>query len=146
MTPEQLGEFMLREKTCRIATISKQGIHLTATGFVWDGNSVWIPSSVKTQRLRDIEGDPHVTVLVDSVLGPAAGFAEFVGEATVVGEVPRVGRPHPVLDAIEGMLVDKYNIPVTIIHQGDTAVMGGHAWIRVEPSKIVSSGGRPSSE
>jgi hypothetical protein len=146
MTAEQLTEFLLREKTCRIATFSKRGIHLTATGFVWDGTSVWIPSAVKTQRLRDITRDPHVTVLVDSVLGPGAGFAEFVGEAEIVGEIPRGSEPDVVLDLVEGLLVEKYSIPLATIHQGEAAPMGGHAWIRVEPSRIVSSAGRPTQQ
>jgi hypothetical protein len=146
MSPEQLTEFMLREKTCRIGTISRRGIHLTATGFVWDGTSVWIPSAVKTQRLRDVARDPHVTVLVDSVLGPSAGFAEFVGEAEIVGVVPRGSQPDVVLDPVEGLLVAKYGIPLATIHQGAASPMGGHAWIRVEPSRIVSSAGRPTEE
>jgi len=132
MSPEERDEFLRAGRTCRLATVNAGGPHLSALWFVWDGNALWVTSIVKSQRWRDIERDPHVSVLVDTghdfleLCG-----VEIAGRAQSVGEVPRVGEPNEELAVPEQLFGDKYS-GGTFRHDGR------HAWLRIVPEKIVS--------
>ena len=100
LSPDQIHELTNRVKSCRIGTLSRRSVHLTLTGYVWDGSFVWIPSNVRTQRNVDIGRDPRMTVLVDGSIGESdgattVGFVEFIGRAEIVGNVFRVPGPKP---------------------------------------------------
>src|ERR1700727_1133617 len=45
MDKAELDAFLAGERTCRLATSSPQGPHLTALWFAWDGAAVWIYST-----------------------------------------------------------------------------------------------------
>jgi hypothetical protein len=132
MTPEERDSFLERERTCRVATSGSHGPHLTALWFVWDGRALWLTSVVKSQRWRDLDLDPRVSVLVDAGdgFGELRGV-EIRGRAEPVGEVPRTGTPNDDLVDPERRFGDKYA-------GGTFAHDGRHAWIRVVPEKIVS--------
>jgi len=96
MDKAELDAFLTRQRTCRIATASQDGPHLTPLWYVWDGTGLWLYSVVRSQRWTDISRDRRVAVLVDA--GDAYGElrgAELRGAAEVVGEVPRKGYPTP---------------------------------------------------
>ena len=132
MTPDERDAFLLRQRTCRVATAATEGPHLTALWFVWDGTSLWLTSIVASQRWTDLERDPRVSVLVDAgeEYTELRGV-EIRGRAEVVGEVPRTGRPQDELIVPERLFGDKYV-------GGPFAHDGRHAWLRVVPEKIVS--------
>src|SRR3984957_3604438 len=98
MTKKELDAFLSNEHTCRVATSSPQGPHLTALWFAWDGAALWIYSIVRSQRWTDLERDPRVAVLVDAgeEYGALRG-AEGRGTAEFVGAVPWMGAPDPEL-------------------------------------------------
>ena len=58
MTPEERDAFLGAERTCRVATSSAAGPHLTALWFVWDGEALWLTSIVKSQRWTDHRAGP----------------------------------------------------------------------------------------
>jgi hypothetical protein len=132
LSPEERDEFLRVERTCRLATVSPGGPHLSALWFVWDGEALWVTSIVKSQRWTNIQRDPHVSVLVDSGhgYGELCGV-EIVGTAQSLGEVPRVGEPNDELAEPERLFGDKYS-GGTFHHDGR------HAWLRIVPDKIVS--------
>lgn len=132
MTPDERDAFLLRQRTCRVATAATGGPHLTALWFVWDGTSLWLTSIVSSQRWTDLERDPRVSVLVDAgeEYTELRGV-EIRGRAEVVGEVPRTGRPQDELIVPERLFGDKY-VGGLFAHDGR------HAWLRVVPEKIVS--------
>ena len=132
MSPDERDAFLQGERTCRLATLSPGGPHLSALWFVWDGESFWVTSIVKSQRWTNIERDPHVSVLVDAGhgYGELCGV-EIVGTAQPVGEVPRVGEPNEELAEPERLFGEKYS-GGTFHHDGR------HAWLRIVPDKIVS--------
>lgn len=143
MSVEELEEFLASQVACRVATINAAGPHITGMAFVWDGQHIWVNSNVHTQRLVDIGRDPRVAVHVEEVGNPVwfSRFVEMRGEAQVVGEVPRVGQPHPELEAVETQYAAKYGDAVLpMIHEGD-GPLGGHAWLRITPTKILSKTG-----
>lgn len=132
MTPEERDAFLSEERTCRVATASGAGPHLTALWFVWDGEALWLTSIVKSQRWTDLERDPRVSVLVDTgdAFGELRGV-ELRGRAERVGEVPRTGEPNELLVEPERLFGDKYA-------GGRFGHDGRHAWLRVVPEKITS--------
>jgi hypothetical protein len=134
MTKEELDAFLTAEHTCRVATSSPQGPHLTALWFAWDGAALWIYSVVKSQRWTDLERDGRVAVLVDAgeEYGELRG-AELRGTAEFVGAVPWTGAPDPELAEPERLMARKY-------HGADAMKNpdGRHAWLRLVPDKITS--------
>jgi Pyridoxamine 5'-phosphate oxidase len=133
MSTEERDEFLRSERTCRVASVKSNGApHLSALWFVWDGESLWLTSIVKSQRWTDIEREPRVSILVDTGhgFGELRGV-EISGTAQVVGEVPRTGEPNDELVTPEQLFGDKYA-------GGAFGHDGRHAWLRVVPEKIVS--------
>ena len=127
-----LDAFLGEQRTCRVATASEQGPHLTPLWYVWDGTALWLTSIVASQRWTDLTRDPRVAVLVDA--GEAYAElrgVELRGRVEIVGEVPRTGLPEPRLDEPERLFAGKY--AGGVMHHD-----GRHAWLRLLPDKITS--------
>ncbi|TKA09132.1 pyridoxamine 5'-phosphate oxidase family protein [Actinacidiphila oryziradicis] len=134
MTPQELDAFLAEQRTCRIATVSKDGRpHVVALWFAWDGTSLWLYSIVRSRRWADLLGDPRVAVVVDDgeEYGELRG-AELSGSVEIVGEAPRTGEPHPELTAPERLFAAKNFGLEAMPHDGR------HAWLRLTPERIVS--------
>jgi len=133
MSASERDEFLASERTCRVASIGRDGSpHVTPLWFAWDDTSLWLTSIVRSQRWSDLQRDNRVSVIVDA----GAPFTELRGvelrgAAEVVGEVPRTGAPVPELETPEQLFADKYA-------GGRVHHDGRHAWVRVTPTKIVS--------
>jgi hypothetical protein len=130
MDQAELDAFLAGQRTCRVATTSPGGPHLTPLWYVWDGGALWLTSLVNSQRWTDIERDPAVAVLIDAgeEYGELRGV-ELRGTVEVVGEVPRTGAPHADLAEPERRFAAKYGA----MHHD-----GRHAWLRLTPDKITS--------
>ena len=133
MTGEERNEFLSSERTCRVATVNRDGSpHVTPLWFVWDGESLWLTSITQSQRWENLQRDGRVAVVVD-------GGDEFMelrgvelnGSAVPVGEVPRTGEANVALEIPEQLFAEKYV-------GGRVQYDGRHAWLRVRPDKIVS--------
>jgi hypothetical protein len=134
MTDAERDEFLAGQRVCRVATIGADGQpHATALWFGWDGASFWLYSITRAKRWADIMKDPRISAVVDDgVEYLELRGVEIMGTAEVVGEVPRTGEPNPELVAIEQQFARKYMGAEQMFHDG------GHAWLRVTPSKIAS--------
>ena len=134
MTPEELDEFLTTERTCRVATLSKDGPHLTALWFVWHDGSIWLYSIVNSQRWVDLQRDGRVAVLVDTGTDYfELRGVEIRGTVQTVGEVPRTGAEEvPELVTPERLFANKYSGSDTMYYDKK------HAWLRVIPEKITS--------
>jgi hypothetical protein len=132
MDSAELDEFLASERTCRVATLSPHGPHVTPLWFAWDGTALWLTSLVSSQRWTDLARDPRVSVLVDAGegYGELRG-AELRGSVEIIGEVPRKGAPVDELDAPERLFAAKYA-------DGVVRYDGRHAWLRLAPEKITS--------
>ena len=133
MTGPELDEFLAVQRTCRVATVSPDGPHVTPLWFVWDGTSLWLYSLSRSQRWTDLERDNRVAVVIDTgtEYGELRG-AELLGRAVTVGEVPRSGRPDETLTAVESLFSRKYFGADAMYYDGR------HAWRRLTPDKITS--------
>lgn len=90
MTPGELDEFLTTQRTCRVATVSKDGApHVSALWFAWDGTSLWLYSVVRSKRWTELRRDPRIAVVIDSGedYGELRGV-ELSGTVEFVGEVP----------------------------------------------------------
>jgi PPOX class probable F420-dependent enzyme len=135
MTPEELDDFLGTERTCRVATVSVDGRpHQTALWFLWDGRSLWLNSLVRSQRWRDLERDPRISVIVDAGQDYVElRGVELTGQVVQVGEAPRVGdEVNDELAEIEPRYARKYR------GLDEPAHDGRHAWLKLIPSAIVS--------
>lgn len=134
MGDAERDEFLATERTCRVATTGRDGPHATPLWFVWDGAALWLYSIVRSQRWTDLQRDPRIGVVVDAGQDYfELRGVEITGRAEVIGEVPRVGQPHPELAGIESTFARRYlNGADDMLHDGR------HAWLRVTPNKIAS--------
>ena len=133
MTPQEFDEFLSTERTCRVATVGRDGPHATPLWFVWDGTCLWLYSIVSSQRWTDLQRDPRIGAVIDAGVEYAElRGVEITGAVEVVGEVPRTGEPNDDLAAIEPVFARKYMGGDAMFHDGR------HAWLRVKPAKIVS--------
>ena len=134
MTEEERTAFLDSEKMCRLATVGALGQpQLSALWFVWDGSAIWINSIVKSQRWTNAMRDPRVSVIVDG--GDSFGELQGVtieGTAEQVGDAPRTDTPDETLAPVELAFARKY------MGRDEFVYDGGHAWLRVTPTKIVS--------
>ena len=133
MTGPELDEFLTVQRTCRVATVSPSGPHVTPLWFVWDGSSLWLHSLSRSQRWTDLERDNRVAVVIDTGTEYAElRGAELRGRAVTVGEVPRTGEPDAVLTAVESVFSRKYFGTETMYYDAR------HAWRRLTPDKITT--------
>jgi hypothetical protein len=134
MSGEELDAFLAAERTCRVATVGAAGPHVSPLWFVWHEGALWLHSITRSQRWADLTNDPRAAVVIDA--GEAymeLRGAEIRGRVTIVGEVPRVGDDVPELVPVERAFARKYGIGNEF-----TGYDGLHAWLRLDPSKIVS--------
>ena len=134
MTAAEVDEFLSVERTCRVATVGQDGRpHVAPLWFVWDGESLWLSSLVRSQRWTDLLRDPRVAVVIDAG-GPYTELrgVEVSGSVVPVGEVPRTGAPDPALARVEQLFAEKYTGGVAVPPDGR------HAWLRLTPEKLVS--------
>jgi PPOX class probable F420-dependent enzyme len=72
-----------------LATLEEDGsVHLVAMWFLWDGESILIPTSARTRKAKNLRRDPRVTVMIDDSKG---GF-DLRG-VTIVGDAELVEPP-----------------------------------------------------
>ena len=133
MTVAERDAFLGEQRTCRVATVSVDGPHVSPLWFIWDGTAIWMQSITRSQRWADLQRDPRVAVVVD------AGHdylelrgVELRGAVDIVGEVPRTGAPHEVLEPMERQFAAKYFGLDELPHDGR------HAWHRMIPAKVAS--------
>ncbi|MDF9811549.1 pyridoxamine 5'-phosphate oxidase family protein [Streptomyces sp. SPB162] len=134
MTPHEVDAFLAEQRTCRVATVSKDGRpHVGALWFAWDGESLWLYSIVRSQRWTDLLRDPRVSVVIDDGVeyGELRGI-ELSGTVEFVGEAPRTGEPVPELDTPERLFSAKNFGLDTMPHDGR------HAWLRLTPERMAS--------
>ncbi|HST65898.1 MAG TPA: pyridoxamine 5'-phosphate oxidase family protein [Mycobacteriales bacterium] len=134
MTAAEVDAFLGEQRTCRVATTGADGRpHVTPLWFAWDGRALWLTSLVRSQRWTDLARDPRVAVVIDTgeLYGELRGV-EITGTATAVGDVPRGAGPHPELAGPERLFARKY------AGVDEFTPDGKHAWLRVDPDKMVS--------
>ena len=133
LSAERVHELLASAPLCRVATSSAAGPHVSPMWFVWDGRALWLYSLVASRRWRHVAAGSRLAVVVDGGDRFETYWgAELEGEAAVVGEVPRTGRPVPELVEVERAFARKYN------GMDELVLDGRHAWLRHVPATVVS--------
>ncbi len=133
MTADEVDAFLGAERVCRVASLGADGPHVVPLWFVWDGSALWLNSTFRSQRWRDIERDPRISVVVDAgVEFTELRGVELSGSAEVASEVPRTDEPRADLALPERRYAEKY------AGTPDFVPDGRHAWLRLTPSRLVS--------
>ena len=133
MTAPEIDAFLAEQRTCRVATVGRDGPHATPLWFGWDGSYLWLYSITRSQRWADVRDDPRVSVVVDAGVDYfELHGVEITGTAETVGEVPRTGEANDELAAIEAQFARKNNGLNEMVHDGK------HGWLRITPTKVVS--------
>ena len=134
LSAEERDDFLGAARTCRVATISASGPHVSPLWFLWHGGSLWLYSISSSQRFKDLERDPRIAVVVDDGTGfDELRGVELAGTARVVGEVPRTGERHvEELVEVEAAYARKYQDRPTLRYDAR------HAWLEVSVDKLVS--------
>jgi len=134
LSPEERNQFLTGARTCRVATVSASGPHVSPLWFVWHDESIWLYSITTSRRFKDLHEDPRIAIVVDDghdyleLRG-----VEISGRARVVGEVPRTGEQAvPELVPVENAFAAKYQGTENMGHDGR------HAWLTIDIGKIVS--------
>ena len=133
MSDEERDAFLSSERTCRVGTVDADGTpHVSPLWFVWDGRAIWLNSIVASQRWVNLTRDGRLSICVDAghAFGELRGV-ELTGTAIVVGEVPRTASPDEAVAEAERLFGEKYA-------GGAFVADGRHAWLRLEPEKVVS--------
>ncbi len=133
MSDAERDEFLRVQRTARVATVGADGTpHNSALWFVWDGAALWLNTLVKSQRWANLQRDPRVAVVVDAgeQYFELCGV-ELAGRVAQVGPVPRTAGRDPAVELPERLFGEKYS-------GGEFAPDGKHAWVRLDPDKVVS--------
>lgn len=133
MTKDELDAFLGEQRTCRLGSVDGEGApHVSPLWFVWDGSALWLWSLVKSQRWVNLMRDPRVSVAVDDgrAYDELRGV-EVLGHVVAVGDVPRTEAIHPDAAEPERLWAEKYSA-------GRFISDGRHAWLRLDPDKVVS--------
>lgn len=62
-----ITDLLEKPLTARLATANRTTLqpHVVPVWFEWDGEGVWISSFDSTRKMRDLEGNPRVSFVVD---------------------------------------------------------------------------------
>ncbi|MFD6277856.1 pyridoxamine 5'-phosphate oxidase family protein [Streptomyces sp. NPDC060209] len=134
MTDEERDAYLTQQRTCRVATVSPEGMpHVGALWFVWDGTSLWLYSLTRSLRWAQLRRVPKIAVVVDDGVeyGELRGV-ELSGEVSFVGEVPRAGEDCAELELPERLFAAKYFGLDSLPHDER------HAWLRLTPGTVRS--------
>jgi nitroimidazol reductase NimA-like FMN-containing flavoprotein (pyridoxamine 5'-phosphate oxidase superfamily) len=133
LTDEEVDTFLASARTCRLATSSAGGPHVSPLWFVWVDGAPWLYSIVSSQRFKDLQRDPRISLVVDDGHDyDELRGVEVSGLARVVAEVPRIGEESAELARVEASYAVKYQGRQTLRYDGL------HAWVTVEVRKVVS--------
>ena len=67
MAPDELGAFLMQERTVVCATNGKDGFpHLMPLWYVVRGDELWSWTFAKSQKVRNLERDPRATLQIEA--------------------------------------------------------------------------------
>jgi general stress protein 26 len=93
MTAEELEQFLADERTCRVATIGKDGPHATPLWFGWLDGCLWLYSIVTSQRWADLQHDPRIGVTIDAGVDYFELHGVEITGSVEAGEDRQLGLP-----------------------------------------------------
>src|SRR3989442_13972122 len=95
MTKEEIDEFLSGRWIARLATIGKDGYpHIAPLGYSWDGECVYFALTKNRQSCKNLQRNPHCSVVIDMddrpLMGMRSNLAQavlLIGDAAIMVEV-----------------------------------------------------------
>jgi PPOX class probable F420-dependent enzyme len=140
MTEQELAAYLKKSQTITICSINKDGTpHPMPMWFgVEPDGAVVMTTFTKSQKIRNIERDPRVTLLVES---GGAVYANLKG-VVIYGRAELIRDTDRVVDILTRVSTKTLDNPDDETREGVRAAVRGTApkrtGIRVRPEKIVS--------
>ena len=141
MSPEEVQDFLAQGRALQVASLHPDGRpHLVPMWYVMDGAQIVFRSFTRSQKIRNLQRDPRLSVLVEE----GEAYAELRG-VMVQGRARLVDDPAYVLD-IYGRLAAKYpmvgGVPQVLAVPALEAAFGRHAAkntaVVVEAERVAS--------
>ena len=136
-TLEDLTRLIARRNFCVLATQSRNGPHVAGVGYFADGLDLYIPTSSKTMKARNVQRDSRVAVHIPVpwplVPAPMKSI-QFRGNAEIL----------PIDDASANEALERSSFIMRrvlrrLLKNVDTEVWGESIWIHVRPRKRIET-------
>jgi len=136
-TLKDLTRLIAKRNFCILATQGKQGPHVAGVCYVAKGLHIFIPTSSKTMKVRNIHHDPHVAVHIPvpwPLLPAPPRSIQFRGAAKIL----------PISDTdANAALTEASRVTRRVLQHlldnVDTQRWGESVWIRVRPVKRIET-------
>lgn len=130
-TLDDLTKLIAKRTFCTLATQGLHGPQISGVGYFADGLDLYIPTSMKTAKARNIQRDSRVAVHIPvpwPLIPAPPKSIQFRGRAEML----------PISDtsanaALEHSSMMMRRVFRRLLEQADTAVWGDPVWIRVRP-------------
>jgi nitroimidazol reductase NimA-like FMN-containing flavoprotein (pyridoxamine 5'-phosphate oxidase superfamily) len=131
MTPDEVNAFLdSRPGWVILTTIGRDGYpHSVPIGYFRKDNEIYMGGRLGTQRAKNIQRNPKVSLLVES----GTTMADIKG-VIIQGDAGLITEP----DAVLPLLRDAARYRGTPEDQLPTEVRPGVAYVRVKPRKVIS--------
>lgn len=138
MTPEEIRGFLEAAKTIILCSIGKDGVpHPMPMWFgIEEGGAIVMTTFTKSQKIRNLERDPRVSLLVES----GEAYAELMG-VVLYGETELVRDVERVIDILVTVTKRSGGIPAgaeQAARAGIEVTARKRTGMRVRPQRIVS--------
>ena len=122
----------------RLATCDPQTLqpHVVPVWYEWDGEQIWISSFRSTRKIRELNKNPRVSIVVDTDSpGKPAQAVVFEGAAELIHD-PELGvrRGNSIYTRYLGEEGAQQAEPQSWLHDAE------HLLIRVKPTKVYAWG------
>ncbi|MEM8620641.1 MAG: pyridoxamine 5'-phosphate oxidase family protein [Actinomycetota bacterium] len=139
MTADQIDTFLAKTRQAVLLRTNRDG---TANGavvwFDWDGTSVRMFSMTNAPKVRGLERDPRISVLVANDIDEPPSWVRFDGTAVLDRDDDTVSLAVDVLAPRYWDLADP--AAAAVVEQWKDAPGGALVTIRLDPDRIVSYG------
>jgi nitroimidazol reductase NimA-like FMN-containing flavoprotein (pyridoxamine 5'-phosphate oxidase superfamily) len=127
MTPDELEDFLLRERTVRVGTVSADGEpHVAPLWYVWEDGTMYFNSLKRSRRGTDLQHGSRVSACIDA----GHEYAELHG-AILYGNLEPLTDP-ALGERIRKRFGEKYWGGI------DIPEVKSHQWFVLRPDKVVS--------
>ena len=136
-TLKDLARLVAKRNFCILATQGPRGPHVAGVGYFSHGLELYIPTSVKTTKARNIRRDPRVAVHIPVpwplVLAPPKSI-QFRGKAEIL----------PINDPTANEALEHGSFLIRrvfrrLLERADTQTWGESIWIHVRPGRRIET-------
>lgn len=135
MSRAEFWTFAESQKSIHVATIQRDGRpHLVPLWFAIDGGAFVLETFTKSQKVKNLERDPRITLMLES----GEEYAQLRGatiyaEAELVRDVERVHELH-----LKVLLRNSGDIPREILEKASRGMAPKKTAILVVPQRVIS--------